>query len=56
MTCNVRGLGDFKTRKRYFSFLLELQKDIILVKEMHTTEKEEIWWRNQIQLYSFQFN
>ena len=47
MTHNVNGLGDFKTRKRYFNFLLKLKKDIILLQETHSIEKDEIIWRNQ---------
>ena len=40
MTHNVNGLGDFKTRKRYFNFLLKLKKDIILLQETHSIEKD----------------
>ena len=47
MTHNVNGLGDFKTRKRYFNFLLKLKKDIILLQETHSIENDEIIWRNQ---------
>ena len=49
MTHNVNGIGDFKTRKRYFNFLSKLKKDIILLQETHSTEKDEPWWRNQIR-------
>ena len=49
MTHNVNGLGDFKARKRYFNFMLKQKKDIILLQETHSTEKDESVWRNGVR-------
>lgn len=49
MTHNVNGLGDFKARKRYFNYMLKQNKDIILLQETHSVEKEESLWRNQVR-------
>ena len=49
MTHNVNGLGDFKARKRYFNYMLKQNKDIILLQETHSTDKEESLWRNQVR-------
>ena len=49
MTHNVNGLGDYKARKRYFNFMLKQKKDIILLQETHSTEKDESVWRNGVR-------
>ena len=49
ITHNVNGLGEFKARKRYFSYMLRLNKDIVLLQETHSNEKDEALWRNQVR-------
>ena len=49
ITHNVNGLRDFKAREKYFCFLSKLKKDIILLQETHSTDKNESLWRNQLR-------
>ena len=49
MTHKINGFGDFKARKRYFDFMLKEKKDIILLQETHSTEKDESVWRNEVR-------
>ena len=44
---NVRGLRDFEKRKDIFLKLKDLNADIILIQESHSSPEDEIMWQQQ---------
>lgn len=44
---NVRGVRDLTKRKALFLFCSHQNKDVYFLQEMHSTSKDETFWRNQ---------
>lgn len=47
MSYNARDLRQNKKRRRLFSYLHRRKVDIICLQESHSTQKDELYWRNE---------
>ena len=44
---NIRGMNNFKKRRKLFHYLHKTEHDIIFIQESHSTKHQERLWKNQ---------